>query len=707
MALSAGSCRKRGGEEAAGPPPVVAAELGSNRTASLPGGVYRSQAHSQVSWQPWEKETFERARAAQRLVFAVVALPQYGGFHPVLGELQGTPAMVACINDNYVPVLVDGDAAREVGLLTADLAAEIRRPLQLPMFVWLTPDGNPVAWIPVAAGEPGKVRELFDKSHAMVSESWKNKRSYVISNSEMDNVNRRERMNRRKNLANASKEPGVDVIRAVRQLTSLYDPVSRSFDEAGGLFPTGAIEVLASVSLCRSLPDEVRSRCARTLHELMVDLVPSAMFDPLDGGLYSSRRGGVWALPVFERDCNRQALAVVALCRAYQATGDPLVLERALRLLAFLEQRYVTAEGLFALGAVPPQAPRNWLWTVEEVQQALPAEDAAWWIAATGMRGLGNLPSEADPKRDFFRCNSFGMGKSMAAIAAGLNLTPEVFKPRYDAAVKRLLAARESRLKAFPKDEEAHAVTSFRMVSAYAAAFTATGTAAYRDRAVELLKRAKEAFSDGPQLWQYASKTAPSISAGRAFLYGLTLQACLDVADVTADDAWLNWADDLATAATERFASSDFLKECPDNAKVIDLPVTDLTMLFDESSAGLISSNESRLAVRGRPLVASFSSLATPLPMSSVDRPVLNTDLLVATLVRHHAAVVVLGSAVSSELKAAVAKLPLRMVNRRVATAKDDLPAGALKILWPDGSSQVVETPESFQEAVLPSRPIR
>ena len=53
IALSAGSCRKRGGEEVAGPPPVVAAELGSNRTAGLPGGVYRSQAQSPVSWQPW------------------------------------------------------------------------------------------------------------------------------------------------------------------------------------------------------------------------------------------------------------------------------------------------------------------------------------------------------------------------------------------------------------------------------------------------------------------------------------------------------------------------------------------------------------------------------------------------------------------------------------------------------------------------------
>ncbi len=705
LALANVGCRKRDAGEDKGPPPVIATELSQNRIAELPGAIYQSQSASSIHWQPWETATFDRARDAQRLVFAVIALPQYGAYHPVLAELQRSPAMVATVNKCYVPVLVDGDAAREIGLLTADLAVEIRRPVQLPMFLWLTPDGNPVAWIPVASSDAGKVCELFDKSHAMVSESWDNKRSYVISNSELDNANRRERMSKRRNLDIASKDPAGDVIRAVRQLTSLYDPLSRSFDEAGGLFPTGGIEVLAHAAMCKSLPDEVRARCVRTLRELMIDLVPSAMFDPLDGGLFSSRRSVGWSLPVFERDGNRQALAVAALCRAYQATGDARVLDRALGVLGFLEREHATQDGLFALGVRPPQPPRNWLWTVEEVRKVLPEEDANWWIAATGMRGLGNLPSEADPKRDLFRCNSFGIGKSVAEIAASLGQTPEAFAPRYDEVRKKLLAARAARLGKAAKDEQAHAVTSFRMVSAYAAAYTATGKEEFLNKATGLLKRAREAFSNGPEMWQYKARTAPSISAGRAFLYSLALQACLDVTDVTGDESWMAWGDDLATTAAERFASAEFLKECRDEAKVLDLPITDLVMLFDESTAGLISSNESRMAARGRPLVESFTVLATPLPMVALDRPVLHTDLIIATLARHHAPVVVVGKDASPALKAELARLPLRTANRRLAGAKDEVPPTAFKILWPDGRTEIVENPEGFRDAVLPTRP--
>ena len=103
------------------------------------------------------------------------------------------------------------------------------------------------------------------------------------------------------------------------------------------------------------------------------------------------------------------------------------------------------------------------------------------------------------------------------------------------------------------------------------------------------------------------------------------------MAAITSDEQWLVWAEDLATTAAELFTGNGFLKECPDDAKLIDLPVTDLVMLFDDSTAGLVSSAESRLSELGRPLVRNFIELATPMPVYAVDRPMLHTDLLLAT----------------------------------------------------------------------------
>lgn len=451
------------------------------------------------------------------------------------------------------------------------------------------------------------------------------------------------------------------------------------------------------------LPDELKSRCAETTRALLEDLLPSAMFDPLDGSVFSSRRGADWELPSFLRDCPTQARAAIALLKAAKATGNKRAQDQALALLAFSEREFKTGDGLFAIGLATSPDPRKWMWTVEEVEKILGPQDAPWWIKATRMKGLGNLPSESDPRREFFRSNSIGFKQTPAEIAMGLGMTPEEFAPRLDAAKAKLRAVREGRIGAAAKDDTARIVPTLRMVCAYAEAYSATGDEAWRKKAVDLLGKARASFSDGPHLRNFTSPQPAPIGAGRAFHYGLALQAALDVHAITLDDQWLDWSEDLATTAAEMFTGNGFLKECPDDARMIDLPVTDLVMLFDDSTAGLVSSSECRLAVLGRPLVASFSELATPLPTYTVDRPVLHTDLLQATMMRHYPATVLMGKDLSDDLKTAVLQSPPRSIIRRPVKSGEEVPSGSVKILLPGDQARVISTAHGLREAVLPS----
>jgi uncharacterized protein YyaL (SSP411 family) len=500
-----------------------------------------------------------------------------------------------------------------------------------------------------------------------------------------------------------SAEPAVDAVRGIRQLASFYDPFSRSFDEAGGLFPAGSIELLAAAAVHPGLSPEVRNRCLETTRELLIDLLPSAMFDPLEGGVFSSRRANSWTLPSFNRDCVTQARVAVALLNAYRAVGDPRVLDRARDLIAFAEKSFKTSDDLFALGTSAEGDTAAWLWSVEDIQKALSAEDAAWWIQATQMKELGNLATEADSRREYFRSNSISIGMSLEELATRQSQSVELFEPRFEKARQALLEVRNARVKPAPRDDSSHAGATFRMVSAYAAAFGATGEDAYRQKAVALLEKAKIAFSTGPKLRMFAKETPRSIGDARAFLYGLALQATLDVADITSEEKWLVWAEDIATVAAELFTSSEFLKECDDDAKIIDLPITDLVMLFDDSTAGLISAAECRLAGRERPLVASFSDLATPLPTYVATRPILHTDLLLATLARHYKLTVIIGADLSPELKRAIERLPMRTIQRRLAKPADEVPVGSAMVRFENGEPIVVSTAAALQQAVLPS----
>ena len=397
------------------------------------------------------------------------------------------------------------------------------------------------------------------------------------------------------------------------------------------------------------------------------------------------------------------AVSARRIAKAWRATGDPLALQRAEELIRFSEATYRNEQGLFAIGTGAKVDPAAWLWNIEEIKEALPAEDADWWIRMNRMQGLGNLPSESDPNREFFRGNTLSQAVPAADLAAELGIPLDEFNSRYDKARRILLALRQSRIGAPPPDTSAHLTSSLRMVSAYAHAFGATGEESYREKAVDLLKRCREGFYQAPRLRVFDREAPPSISAGRAFHYALAIQAAVDVSVIASDGDPLLWAEDLATTAAELFTGADFLKECPDDARIIDLPVTDLMMVFDDSTAGLVSFAGARLAARNTPLVRSFSDLATPLPTYAVDRPILHTDLIAATLARTVPVELLLGRDLSPELRLATERVQPRMIQQRSATEADKVPAGAVKVRLADGTERVITRPEELADAVLPS----
>jgi uncharacterized protein YyaL (SSP411 family) len=692
------------------PPPVVVVRkelpenLLRNNLDGLPGSVHTLGAASPIHWQPWTRETLQYARAAERMIFAMVVMPQANGFEESLEAIGTDPAIVEILNTSYMPVLIDGDAAREIALLTADLSMEIDKNVNMPFFLWMSPDANPVGFIPAPWTTAASLRETFRSSHVLIWEIWKDSPQYVVDNSALDNEPRRARIDRRRLSNIGSKDPAGDTARALRQLSSLYDPFTRTLHEVGGLFPTGAVDLLAASVMQPGLPVEVRDHSAETLGMVLEDLMGSPMFDPLDGGMFSARRGNSWLLPSFQRNSVAQSRAAVALFRAHQATGNALALERALGLLAFCEANYRTEEGMFAIGLNPSHDPQHWLWSIEDVEQILGPDEAKWWVEYTGMKPLGNIPYELDPKRAFFRRNSLANKQTTAEFAATLGISESAFRRKLDSARMRLLAAREERVGKTPSDGNAHAGASFRMVSAYAAAYTATGDEAWRDKAVELLTRCRESFSSGVRLKIFIGDAPESIGAARAFHYALAIQAVLDVIDITGKAEWFHWCDDLATVMAELFTDGNFLKEASTESTIIDLPATDLIMLFDDSSVGLLNFAECRLAAQGRPMVRDLVELAGTLPASAVRFPVQHTDLLSAFLSRTRPVTVVWNEATSPELLTAVRRLPLRMIHRREATSADPLPTGGVLLIAGDGKTLPLTTADELANAILRER---
>ena len=191
LALLTPSCRKENGRaNAAEVPPVIAAALTTNALTTAPQGLLASRAASPVRWQHWDPAVLKHAAGARRLVFAFVGSAQYPGCVEALDAIDRDPALVARLNGEFVPVLVDGDLSRECLLAAGLLSQEIKLPVSFPFILVLSPEGNEVTWRPVAFVPGADLRELFEGASDVVSRMWAEDPEYVNRNSGKDHENR-------------------------------------------------------------------------------------------------------------------------------------------------------------------------------------------------------------------------------------------------------------------------------------------------------------------------------------------------------------------------------------------------------------------------------------------------------------------------------------------------------------------------------------
>lgn len=675
--------------------------LEENRLGGLAGPVYQSQAASTIPWQPWGKDAFRAAEESKRLVLAVVVLPQEQRFNTLLSELASDSTVVKAICDHYIPVLIDGDAVREMGLLADPLCREINRPLDMPLLIWLTPKFDPVAWIPVVEGKKSEIEQMFGQSHGMVSRIWKEDPEYVLNNSALDAENRRQRILKEIKERSVVTDPVAESLGAARQLLSLYDPLSRTLDHAGGLFPVGPLDVAVVSGLLPDAPEWLRERGEITSVKMLEDLLRSAMFDPLDGGAFSGRAENSWSLPKFSKNCQDQAKVAFSLFRAHLLTGDKMTLERALGVVEFAERNYSVEGGLFCFGPMIESEARDWMWTVGEVREVLSEEDANWWIAATGMEDGGNLPVDVDTARIYFRANTLSLARDLGEVAKDLGVDEARFAESIANSRETLRAHREKRWKRVTPDETPNAAATFRMVSAYAAAFTATGEHAYREKAVSLLDRAYDAFFKDGVLRALVGNGEPSVTESRAFGYALAVQACLDVADTTLDASALETANSIAQAAVTQFSSENGLMEVSATAALMDFPIIDIRRLYDDSTAGIFAQAEARSGGRQADFCETIKKLAKPLPSKASAMPILYSDSIQATLMKYHSRSILMGKGLSEEMTSAVSRLPLQLFSKALAEDSDGIPDGSVRIVSYDGAGKIIANPADLLEELL------
>ncbi len=701
LALLATSCRERGKVQADGSSGrAEVPELATNALTSSPAGLLAARANSPVHWQHWEPATLQRAKDAQRPIFAIIGSARYSGCLMALDAIDADKGLTERLNGEFVPVLVDLDFCSEAGLAAAVLSHESRTPVAFPFILVLSPDGHEVSWQSAANAPGGNVLEMCKSAVDVVANIWRESPNYVGNHSAIDHADRLGRLLKPDPAPANAAERDEQLARAVRQLASLYEDDSSSMSGSGGLLPLGILQCLSSAALDPDTPPEMARRCQEVVSSFGKSVLHSAMVDPLDGGVYSNRRGASWELPMFERNCSTQARAARALATLYHATGDPRALEVALGAVKFAEEQFAAQTGLFSLQSLPRRVnPADWLWRREQVDQALAGAEAELWKTMCGISGMGNLPLEADPTREFFRLNSLGLRTPLASAAEKQGISAEEAGELLESGRKKLLRARRERIPDPQPNPAASAAPSFRMISAYAALFTVTGDPAWRDKAVLLAEKSQQTFAKGSLLVEQNPGLPEAVCDARAFTYALAIQAELDLAEITLDENWRIRAGDLATTVAEAFVDEEGrLIEARPGSTPLKIPLENRVMVFDDSTAGLMRMNLARLEALGQsPPPALAPWIRSVPPFTAL--PVIFTDSILAVSFARSRIVVSLPEDASPEWREAACRLPLDRIARRIGKVP------AAKAIGPGGKVIPLGNPAALGTFVRPPRP--
>jgi len=271
-----------------------------------------------------------------------------------------------------------------------------------------------------------------------IREVWKNRHKDVLDSAE----------NMTAALQSIEKEnPGEPLDHGV--LDKAYQELAQRFDKTyGGFsgspkFPTPHNFFFMLRYWKRTGHQEALNMVEKTLQEIRW----GGIFDQVGFGFHRYSTDKEWLVPHFEKMLYDQALLAIAYVEAWQATGKPEYEQTAREILAYVLRDLAPPEGGFYSAEDADsegEEGRFYVWMLDQVREALGAEDAALAAQVFNLVAQGNWVDQATRHRP--GTNILHLRKPVAALAAGLKMAEPELRRRLEAIRQRLFAARERRV---------------------------------------------------------------------------------------------------------------------------------------------------------------------------------------------------------------------------------------------------------------------
>jgi hypothetical protein len=401
-------------------------------------------AHNPVNWHPWGPEALERARREDKPIFLSIGYAACHWCHVMEHESFENEEVAAILNQDFVAIKVDREERPDLDeiYMTATMLYSGGQG-GWPMSVFLTPSLKPIfagTYFPVdnAYGRPG-----FKTLLRTLGQAWHDRRNDLETQAQQVV----EAMLSMQAVSKSDILPPDRLSQLARRIAEAYD------FELGGLPSGGGNKFPPSMSMDLLLRHyrKTGDRLLLSAVELTLErMANGGIYDHLGGGLHRYATDARWLVPHFEKMLYDQALVTSIYLDGYQVTGRRLFAERARGILDYVLRDLAAPEGAFYSSEDADSEGLEglfYLWTLDEAQQVLGAEEARLFAQHYDITEWGNWQHPGDEHVPRGPKNVLQVVRPVETIARLEGIAPAELEARFVEMRRKMFQARSKRVR--------------------------------------------------------------------------------------------------------------------------------------------------------------------------------------------------------------------------------------------------------------------
>lgn len=511
-----------------------------NRLSHEKSPYLLEHAYDPVDWYPWSDEAFSKAQREGKPVMLSIGYSACHWCHVMQKESFQNSEIAKLLNEHFVSIKVDREERPDLDDIYMRATYVTTGGGGWPMTVFLTPDKRPFfagTYFPpdTFKGILERLRHAWDKDREKLQEASRQLASIVKM---------------------ADTPHGSSSSLSKETLEQALDAILKTSDpQWGGIgrspkFPLPGVLALClrTTSGATPLSKQTRSQTLAFFNNTLDKISCGGIHDHIRGGFCRYSVDRQWRVPHFEKMLYDNALLAGVYLDGYLVTKKADWARTGRRTLDFILSDLRSPEGAFYSSMDADSAGEEgayYVFTEEEIEQALGNKDAVWFSQVFAISKAGNFDKGK---------NVLTLSDSPEQLSSRSNLSIEQFWNKLNPLLNKLSALRDKR-KPPRRDEKILVSWSALTISALVKGYKTLNEERYLQAAT---KAANFLLSEAYVNQRLCHSWSNTRRKDNAYLedYAFTVQALLDLASVDTNPDWLVKAVELNQIMLDHYYDS-------------------------------------------------------------------------------------------------------------------------------------------------------